>query len=69
MTVSVDRIEFLNKIRSYKDLKMSGYIMSAKGSTITVKIECHQKSDNEDDQHWHKIGGAIFIFVARNSVT
>jgi len=29
VTVSVDRIEFLNKIRSYKDLKMSGYIMSA----------------------------------------
>ena len=61
VTVSVDRIEFANKIDSQHNLKMSAYMMSAQGSTLIVKIDCYQDDKN--------IGDAIFIFVARNKDT
>ena len=40
VTVSVDRIEFANKIDGNKDLKMVASMMFAKRSTLVVKIEC-----------------------------
>ena len=41
VTVSVDRIEFANKIDSKLNLNMSAYMMSATGSTLIVKIDCY----------------------------
>lgn len=40
VTVSVDRIDFANKIKADQDLKMSAYMLSASGSTMVVKIDC-----------------------------
>lgn len=67
VTVSVDRIDFANKINGTRDLKMSAYMMSASGSTMIVKIDCFQK--NEDDTEWENIGDALVLFVARNAKT
>jgi hypothetical protein len=67
VTVSVDRIDFANKINGTRDLKMSAYMMSASGSTMIVKIDCFQK--NEDDTKWENIGDALVLFVARNAET
>mmetsp|Transcript_15984 Transcript_15984/g.20219 ORF Transcript_15984/g.20219 Transcript_15984/m.20219 type:complete len:172 (-) Transcript_15984:718-1233(-) len=39
VTVSVDRIDFMNKLESGKDLRLSGYMLMAKGSTLMVKID------------------------------
>ena len=39
VTVSVDRIDFMNKLRSDQDMRLSAYMLMAKGSTLMVKID------------------------------
>lgn len=39
MTVSVDRVDFLEKVNSLNDLKLSAFMLFAKGSTLMVKID------------------------------
>ena len=39
VTVSVDRIDFVGRLDSDKDLRMSAYMLMAKGSTLMVKID------------------------------
>lgn len=63
-TVSVDRVDFVNHIKSDLDLRMNAYMMAAKGSSMVVKIDCEQKPADGD---WGKIGEAIFLFLARDS--
>jgi hypothetical protein len=36
VTVSVDRVDFLHKLHSQHDLKLSAYILNACGSTLIV---------------------------------
>ena len=43
VTVSVDRIDFMNKIDAKKDMRLSGYMLMAKGSTLMVKIDVLQR--------------------------
>lgn len=62
-TVSVDRVDFVSNIRLDRDLRMSAYMMAAKGSTMVVKIDCEQRPASGD---YEKIGEAIFLFLARD---
>ena len=39
VTVSVDRIDFMDRLNANKDMKLSAYMMMAKGSTLMVKID------------------------------
>jgi acyl-coenzyme A thioesterase 9 len=39
VTVSVDRVDFMAKLSSERDLKLSSFMMFAKGSTLMVKID------------------------------
>ena len=39
VTVSVDRMDFMNKLDSSMDLRLSAYMLMAKGSTLMVKID------------------------------
>lgn len=39
VTVSVDRIDFMDKLSADKDMRLSGYMLMAKGSTLMVKID------------------------------
>jgi hypothetical protein len=39
VTVSVDRVDFIRKLSVNRDLKLSSYILLAKGSTLMVKID------------------------------
>lgn len=67
VTVSVDRVDFMSKIDPEKDLKLSAYMLFAKGSSLMVKIDCLQRAKGEEK--WEQIGDAIIIFVARDRVT
>jgi hypothetical protein len=39
VTVSVDRVDFMSKLSSDRDLKLSAYMLMAKGSSLMVKID------------------------------
>lgn len=65
VTVSVDRVDFMSKIRADRDLRLSAYMLHAKGSTMMVKIDVLQRSEIGDA--WNQVGDAIIIFVARDS--
>lgn len=39
VTVSVDRIDFMDKLSSRKDLRLTAYMMMAKGSTLMMKVD------------------------------
>lgn len=39
VTVSVDRVDFLEKLSIKKDLRFSSFMLMAKGSTLMVKID------------------------------
>jgi hypothetical protein len=39
VTVSVDRVDFMSKLSAERDLKLSAYMLFAKGSTLMVKID------------------------------
>ena len=43
VTVSVDRIDFMDKLSADKDMRLSGYMLMAKGSTLMVKIDVLQR--------------------------
>jgi acyl-CoA hydrolase len=45
VTVSVDRIDFNQNIKCDRELKLSAYMLMAKGSTLMVKIDVLQKDD------------------------
>jgi acyl-CoA hydrolase len=47
VTVSVDRVDFMTKLSASRDLKLSAYMMMAKGSTLMVKIDVLQRSAGE----------------------
>lgn len=64
VTVSVDRIDFMNKIDANKDMRLSGYMLMAKGSTLMVKIDVLQR--DSPDGEWTQKGDALIVFVARN---
>lgn len=67
VTVSVDRIDFVSKLNAEKDLRMSAYMLMAKGSTLMVKIDVLQKATHDKD--WQQVGDALIVFVARDSKT
>ena len=67
VTVSVDRVDFMNKLQANKDMRLSGYMMMAKGSTLMVKIDVLQRENAESP--WEQKGDALIIFVARNKKT
>ena len=67
VTVSVDRIDFMNKLEAGKDLRLSGYMLMAKGSTLMVKIDVLQRDNQESE--WKQKGDALIVFVARNKKT
>lgn len=46
VTVSVDRVDFMSKLSAERDLKLSAYMLMAKGSTLMVKIDVLQKSQD-----------------------
>ena len=39
VTVSVDRIDFMDKLSAERDLRLSGYMLMARGSTLMIKID------------------------------
>lgn len=49
VTVSVDRIDFVGRLDPDKDLRMSSYMLMAKGSTLMVKIDVLQKGEQDKD--------------------
>lgn len=67
VTVSVDRVDFMNKLSADRDLKLSAYMLMAKGSTLMVKIDVLQK--DKDQTTWEQVGDAVIIFVARDAKT
>ena len=67
VTVSVDRVDFMSKLNAERDLKLSAYMLMAKGSSLMVKIDVLQKALNETK--WEQVGDAVIIFVARNRTT
>lgn len=67
MTVSVDRIDFMDKVSAWKDLRLSGYMLMAKGSTLMCKIDVLQRDNAESP--WYQVGDALIVFVARNKKT
>lgn len=67
VTVSVDRIDFMDKLSADKDMRLSGYMLMAKGSTLMVKIDVLQR--DTPDGEWHQKGDALIVFVARNKKT
>ena len=67
VTVSVDRIDFMDKLSADKDMRLSGYMLMAKGSTLMVKIDVLQRDTPEGE--WHQKGDALIVFVARDSKT
>lgn len=67
VTVSVDRIDFMNKLDPKKDLRLSGYMLMAKGSTLMVKIDVLQRVN--EDSPWEQMGDALIVFVARDKKT
>ena len=67
VTVSVDRMDFMSKLDSSMDLRLSAYMLMAKGSTLMVKIDVLQRKD--DKSEWEQKGDALIVFVARNAKT
>lgn len=67
VTVSVDRVDFVNKLDVKRDMKMSSYILLAKGSTLMVKIDVMQRVDQ--DSKWEQVGDALMVFVSRDTAT
>ena len=67
VTVSVDRIDFMDKLDAGKDLRLSGYMLMAKGSTLMVKIDVLQRESAAGA--WEQKGDALIVFVARNKKT
>jgi acyl-CoA thioesterase FadM len=65
VTVSVDRVDFMSKLSAERDLKLSAYMLMAKGSTLMVKIDVLQKKG----EAWEQVGDAIIVFVARDAKT
>lgn len=49
VTVSVDRVDFMEKVDKTKNLRLSAFMLMAKGSTLMVKIDVLQQSE---DQQW-----------------
>jgi len=49
VTVSVDRVDFMSKLSSERDLKLSAFMLMAKGSSLMVKIDVLQKSPHETE--------------------
>ena len=47
VTVSVDRVDFMSKLSADRDLKLSAFMLFAKGSTLMVKIDVLQRGKNE----------------------
>lgn len=39
VTVSVDRVDFMSKLSADRDMKLSAFMLFAKGSTLMVKID------------------------------
>lgn len=67
VTVSVDRVDFMGRLSADRDLKLSAYMLMAKGSSLMVKIDVLQRSEGEVE--WEQVGDALIIFVARDRVT
>lgn len=49
VTVSVDRVDFMQKLSANRDLKMSSFMLMAKGSTLMVKIDVLQRDAGSQD--------------------
>ena len=48
-------------------MRLSGYMLMAKGSTLMCKIDVLQR--DSPDSEWEQKGDALIIFVARDKVT
>ena len=67
VTVSVDRVDFLEKLCIKKDLRLSSFMLMAKGSTLMVKIDVLQREPGK--VKWEQVGDALILFVARDAKT
>lgn len=65
VTVSVDRVDFMQRLSANRDLKMSSFMLMAKGSTLMVKIDVLQRDAGSQD--WQQVGDALIVFVARDA--
>lgn len=57
----------MNSLDASKDMRLSGYMLMAKGSTLMVKIDVLQKDST--DGEWVQKGDALIVFVARDKNT
>lgn len=57
----------MDKLNSDKDMRLSAYMMMAKGSTLMVKIDVLQRCDKTSE--WKQVGDALIVFVARDNKT
>ena len=67
VTVSVDRVDFMHRLSVNRDLKLSSFMLMAKGSTLMVKIDVLQR--DKGATQWEQVGDALIIFVARDAKT
>ena len=67
VTVSVDRVDFIKKLCINKDLRLSSFMLMAKGSTLMVKIDVLQREPGQ--KKWEEVGDALIVFVARDAKT
>ena len=57
----------MDKLKADQDMRLSGYMLMAKGSTLMVKIDVLQRENA--DSEWQQKGDALIIFVARSKTT
>lgn len=57
----------MEKLSAAKDLRMSSFMLMAKGSTLMVKIDVLQRDPGA--VQWEQVGDALIVFVARDAKT
>lgn len=67
VTVSVDRVDFMQKLCINKDLRLSSFMLMANGSTLMIKIDVLQRELGQ--KNWEQVGDALIVFVARDAKT
>ncbi len=57
----------MEKLSAARDLRMSSFMLMAKGSTLMVKIDVLQRDPGATQ--WEQVGDALIVFVARDAKT
>lgn len=57
----------MEKLSAARDLRMSSFMLMAKGSTLMVKIDVLQRDPGA--VQWEQVGDALIVFVARDAKT